>query len=96
MSFRRKSNAHDNWHALVRTNASLLDALPPKAIASEAAFRDYVTSGAHRDVVFAPGVSELPANALLDLWTFINHRAQFDMDATLFDSFNSAFKQHHA
>ena len=96
MSFRRASNAHDRWHNLVQANASLLGALPPDAVTSEAAFRDYATSGVHRGVVLAPAVSELPIEALCDLGTFIHHRAHFDMDVTLFDSFTRAFQRLHA
>jgi hypothetical protein len=40
-------------------------------------------------------VFDLSPGALDDLWNFINKRAQFDMDATLFGDFNEAFKRAH-
>lgn len=93
MSFRRKSNGHDLWSALVRENAALLVDVPRGALIRESAFRDYVTRGSHRGVELSPSVFELSAESLAKLWTFINHRAQFDMDASLFDDFNEAFRR---
>jgi hypothetical protein len=95
MSFRRKPNAHDWWLTVVRENTALLTELPPEATANEAAFRDYVTKGVHRDMPLAPSVFDLSTQALDDLWAFINRKAQFDMDATLFDDFNEAFRVRH-
>ena len=66
----------------------MLDELPHGARETEVAFRDYVTSGTHRGVRFSPSVGELSVEAFEALSRFINHEAQFDMDATLFDSFN--------
>jgi hypothetical protein len=92
MSFRRKHNRADMWTEIVAENKQLLSELPPAALRSEQAFRDYVTSGVHAAVAFSPSVESLSPRALEDLWTFINHKAQFDMDAVLFESFNSAFQ----
>ena len=92
MSFRRTSNKHDWCTHLVHASADLLEDLPRDALASEAAFRDYVTHGVHRDVPFCPSVTELSPESLDKLWSFIHHRAQFDMDASLFESFNGAYR----
>jgi hypothetical protein len=70
-----------------------LSHVPTKALVREDAFRDYVTRGAHRGVRFSPSVFELSRESLADLWTFIQHRAQFDMDAIGFDDFNEAFRR---
>lgn len=83
------------WLSLVRKNASLLSELPPEATASEAAFRGYATLGMIDGKSMIPSVFDLSAEALDDLWAFINHRAQFEMDATLFDYFNEAFTLRH-
>ena len=34
----------------------------------------------------------LSSNQLKELWVFINHKAQFDMDASLFEAFNKEFR----
>lgn len=91
MSFRKDFNRHERWRKLVTDNADLLADLPREALVRENAFRDYVTHGAHRGVRFSPSVFELPSESIEKLWTFIGHRAQFDMDAMLFDDFNEAF-----
>lgn len=93
MGFRRETNRHDRWVRLVRENAELLSHVPKEALVREDAFRDYVTRGAHRGVQFSPSVFELSEQSLADLWTFITHRAQFDMDAIRFDDFNEAFRR---
>jgi hypothetical protein len=93
VGFRRETNRHDWWNRLVQENAELLSHVPKEALVRENAFRDYVTSGAHRGVRFSPSVFELSEQSLEDLWTFINRRAQFDMDAGLFDDFNEAFRR---
>ena len=92
MSFRRSRNSHDLWRALVHENADLLAQLPPKALESEQIFRDYVTRGVHDGLPLTPSVFELSPAAVENLWRFINHKAQFDMDATLFDDFNEAYR----
>jgi hypothetical protein len=74
----------------VRENEALLRALPPGALVNEQAFRGYATNGLYRGAKLSPTVFELSPQALKDMWTFINHRAQFDMDATLFDDFHAA------
>jgi hypothetical protein len=89
VSFRRTLNRHDLWRELLAEHVGLLDALPRGARETEAAFRDYVTSGTHRGVAFSPSVDELSVEAFEALSRFINHEAQFDMDASLFDSFNA-------
>jgi hypothetical protein len=71
----------------------LLKELPREALANEKIFRDYVTRGMHRGVKLAPSVFELSRKALDDLWIFVNHNAQFDMDIILFDDFNEAFRR---
>jgi hypothetical protein len=95
MTFRRRTNSHDRWLSIVRENAALLSELPHLATATEAAFRDYVTRGVSRDIPLTPSVFELSTTALDDLWTFINQKAHFDLDATLFDDFNEAFRRQH-
>lgn len=80
---------------MVRDNEDLLGDLPREALANERAFRGYVTNGAYRGVNFSPAVSKLSSRALNDLWTFINHKAEFDMDAQRFDEFNAAFARSH-
>lgn len=92
MSFRRKENSHDIWLSMVRESSDLLTELPAGALASEEAFRGYMTNGTYREVRFSPQVSELSRKALDDLWTFINHKTELDMDAILFDDFNDAFR----
>ena len=94
MSFRSASR-HDIWNGLVQNNRTLLSELPREALANKEAFRDYVTSGTHRRVVLKPSVFELSSEAITNLWTFINQKTQFDMDATLFDNFNEAFRRCH-
>jgi len=91
MAFRRKENAHDLWRATVRQSSDLLSELPAEALSSEEAFRGYVTNGFYRERRLTPPVSALSPKALEDLWTFINVKAQFDMDATLFDDFKAAY-----
>lgn len=93
MSFRKTGNRHGIWADLVAENRDLLVDLPREALSSEAAFRDYVTRGRHRGVAFNPMVFELSRDSLDRLWTFINHRAQFDMDAANFEHFNDAFRR---
>jgi hypothetical protein len=44
---------------------------------------------------FAPTVFQLVPEALDDLWTFIQHKVLFDMDAILFEDFNEAFRRRH-
>jgi hypothetical protein len=95
MTFRRGSNSHERWCALVRDNADLLADLPRGALVRENAFRDYVTRGVHRGVRLSPSVFELSPESLEKLAIFIGHRAQFDMDALLFDDFNEAFRRSH-
>jgi len=93
MTFRRAGNRHDWWTKVVRENAQLLRQVPASAIATEAAFRDYVTGSIHRGVAFEPTVFALDRRALDDLWDFIQRKAQFDMDASFFDDFNAAFRK---
>jgi hypothetical protein len=76
----------------VQEHKALFSEVPAGALASEAAFRDYVTSGVHRDVSFTRSVFELSSNALNDLETFITHKAQFDMHILFFTHFNQAFQ----
>ena len=95
MSFRKTFNRHDGWRVVVRENCDLLREVPTAALANEYAFRDYVTRGTHRDAILTPSVFELSRKAIDDLWTFINCKAQFDMDAILFDHFNEAYRRHH-
>jgi hypothetical protein len=95
MSFRRISNSNDRWLSVVRDSTSLLSGLPSVAVASEAEFRDYMTRGMVDGRPVVPSVFDLSPQALDDLWTFVNHKAQFDMDATLFDNFNKAFQLRH-
>jgi hypothetical protein len=95
MRFRRETSSHDVWRQVVRQYAALLKELPPQALVNEQAFRGYVTNGVYRGTKLSPTVFELSPGALDDLWNFINNRAQFDMDATLFDDFNEAFKRAH-
>lgn len=96
MSFRRKENAHDIWKSRVLENAALLTSLPSEAIESEQTFRDYVTHGVQHGSSLAPSVLELNPKALDDLATFIDHKAQFDMDAMLFDDFKEALRRRHS
>jgi hypothetical protein len=93
MSYRKSYNYHDGWLSIIKENGELLSGLPKEALTSEKAFRDYVTIGSHRGKEFKPTVRELSASALNDFLDFINSKAQFDMDATLFDAFNAAFRQ---
>lgn len=95
MSFHRISNSHDLWLSVVRDGSSLLFGLPSAAVASEAAFRDYMTGGMVDGRPVVPSVFDLSPQALDGLWMFVNHKAQFDMDATLFDNFNKAFQLRH-
>jgi hypothetical protein len=95
VGFRKKSSRHEWWSALVQENAELLVDVPRGALIREIAFRDYLTRGVHRGVRLSPSVFELSARALGQLWTFIQHRAQLDMDAALFDDFNEAFRRAH-
>jgi hypothetical protein len=93
MGFRKKSNRHDWWTALVQDSADLLVDVPREALTQEIAFRDYVTRGVHRGVRLSPSVLDLSSKSLENLWNFIQHRARFDMDAALFDDFNEAFRR---
>lgn len=79
---------------MVHENAILLSELPTAALANEAAFRDYLTGGVHRDQPFTPSVFDLSARAIDDLSSFLEN-AHFDMDVLLFDDFNKAFRRHH-
>ncbi len=94
MSFRRKINRHDWWLKIIRENATLLDELPKVAILDEAVFRDYLTHSQKKSMGLTPSVFELSQKALVDLDTFITHKAQFDMDVLLFDDFNAAIRAH--
>ena len=95
MSFRRTSNAHDNWLILVRENMALLGEIPAAALENEQAFRDYVTHSAHQGSVMSPQVSSLSNKAIEDLATFFHQKAQFDMDTILFESFNNEYRLRH-
>lgn len=92
MAFRRIENRHDWWTRVVSENAQLLRHVPPSAIATEAAFRDYVTKSVHRGTRLEPTVFALDCQALDDLWDFIQRKAPFDMIAESFDDFNAAFR----
>jgi hypothetical protein len=94
MAFRRNANRHDHWLRAVHEHAGLLRDLPQAALANEAVFRDYLTRGEHEGVKLHPSVFELSRNALEDLWVFVNHEMQFDMDCVLFDDFNLAVRSH--
>ena len=95
MSFRRTSNAHDCWLAVVRENSNLLREIPTSVLATERAFREYVTEGAIRGSVVSPSIPELSDQAIESLGAFIHHKAQFDMDATLFHGFNAEYRRRH-
>jgi hypothetical protein len=96
MSFRRKTNSHEWWREVVRENAALLRDVPATAVSNKPAFCDYVTRSEHKGLKLSPSVFELSSQALDDLWTFINYKAQFDMDAICFDHFNEAFRARHS
>jgi hypothetical protein len=89
VSFRRMNNRHDNWKTLVAENADLLVSLPEVALADESSFRSYVTHGILHGIKIHPTVPELSPEAVDALWTFVNHKAAFDMDASLFDDLNT-------
>jgi hypothetical protein len=91
MSFRKCLQRHDNWKSVVAENSELLEGLPIEALKSEAAFRSYVTRSTDGEQELRPSVFDLDAEALERLWTFINHKVSFDMDAGLFDAFNQAY-----
>lgn len=93
MAFRRKENKHDSWERIVRQNKDLLHDLPSEAIRSEESFRGYMTDGHYRGRRFDRPVSELSSKALEDLWTFINHKTEFDMDVLYFVDFRSALER---
>lgn len=93
MSYRRKQNRREWWLRVVGENRALLQHLPAQALVSEASFRDYLTRGVHGGVRLSPELSGLPAVVLQDLWVFVQHKACFDMDVTLFDEFNKAYRQ---
>ena len=69
-------------------NKALLQALPSAALINEKAFRSYLTSVVYGDVTFKPAISELSPSVFEDLAFFVLHKAQFDLDATLFENFN--------
>ena len=95
MGFRRQENAHDVWRATVQENVALLRELPTEALSNEEAFRAYLTNGVYGGSRLSPSVTALSVMALDDLWAFINVKAKFDMDATLFTDFNAAFARTH-
>lgn len=95
MAFRRRTNSAELWRTVVHENTHLLSELPRDALANEKTFRDYVTTGTHQGVRLMPSVFELSDEALSDLWVFIQHKGQFDMDAILFDSFDEAFRRRY-
>jgi hypothetical protein len=92
MSYLKSTSRHDRWLSVVAASEDLLATIPRGALVNEAAFRDYLTRGAHCGTVHRPTAFELDADALERLWLFIHDRAQFDMDATLFDHFNEALR----
>lgn len=92
MSFRKSHTQHDDWRSVVEANRALLEGLPIGALKSENAFRSYLTRSTDGYQELEPRVLDLDAGALERLWTFINHKVPFDMDALLFDDFNSAFR----
>ncbi|WP_395749353.1 hypothetical protein [Prosthecobacter sp.] len=96
MSFRRASNEHEAWRAVVQESQALLSEIPAAALVSKSAFRDYVTCGVHRDVAFAPSVFEISAKARADLFDFMHGKAHFDMEGGGFDHFNAAFRSDSA
>ncbi len=93
MSFRRTNNRYDNWKTLVAENADLLASLPNAAIANESSLRSYVTNGTLHGIGIHPAVHELSPEAVDALWTFVHHKAEFDMDASLFDDLNAVFRR---
>jgi hypothetical protein len=76
----------------VQEQFALVSELPAEALARETVFRDNVTSGMHQEKVLTPSVFELSRTALNDLYAFMG-KAEFDMDVTLFEHFNQAFRQ---
>lgn len=90
LSFRRSNNRLDEWKTLVAENADLLASLPDEALTDESSFRSYVTHGIVRGARVQPSVPELSPDAVEALWVFVNHKAAFDMDASLFDDLNTA------
>ena len=95
MAFRWRTNSVELRRTVVHENTHLLSELPREALANEKTFRDYVTTGTHQGVRLMPAVFELSDEALSDLWVFIQHKRQFDLDAILFDSFNDTFRRRH-
>lgn len=93
MSFRKSHNQHNDWRSVVEANRPLLEGLPIAALKSADTFRSYVTRSTDGHQELEPRVFELDAAALERLWTFINHKGLFDMDALLFDDFNRAFRE---
>lgn len=94
MSFRRKSNRHDIWVDLVSRCPEISQFLPSTIMHSERMFRQFVTVGEVESEVQSslPRLSDLSDEQIERLWKFINFEAQFDMDALLFDAFNSEFR----
>ena len=91
MAFRKKGNKHDLWKAYCLNHQDLIDklALPPWPFLNEKNFRDFASRG----VLDAEGLESFGFDDLKDaefweLFDFIN--AYFEMDAILFDAFNSS------
>ena len=91
MSLRRKTNSHDIWQKWCRVNGDLLEGLPREVLEKEARFREFVTKGfiVNHTGQKVADVKELTDNQLGGLWKFINVVTDFDMDAILFDAFNT-------
>ncbi len=77
------------WRTLVAEHAERLADLPKEALRNERAFRDYLTSGVHRDIHFQPPVSELTNGTIGAIGDFLDY-ACFDMDVGFFDAYNEA------
>lgn len=95
MSYRRRVNSHDIWKEWCRAGAGQLEGLPEEVTRTEAQFRWFVTQGIAVD---AEGTQVATIDALADhqlarLWDFIHETTQFDMDAILFDAFNTEWRR---
>ena len=85
---RKKSNPPDVWRKWCEENTDLLGDLPGSATKSEKDFRTLVTDGEVEDTT----LRNMRVQDLANIWKFVQHRTEFDMDASGFDALNAEVK----
>lgn len=91
---RRKLNTHEIWQRCCTENTDLLEGLPGEVVGTEKKFRTFVTHGLATDSngQEVANLEKLTDKQIAGLWKFISVATEFDMDAMLFDAFNTEWR----